>query len=107
MSDPDELNVHYTDPLNPDTDGDGLLDGSDPDFIQDAMTDLPAGSFTNKGQSNALQNRFDLVEAYLLAGRTQDALNELSHVPKVLHMFCLSVEFYQLFWFFSCFLNRV
>ena len=78
LSDGDELSGQDTDPLNPDSDGDGLSDGSDVDFILGALTDLPDDTFTNPGQSKALQNRFDKVESYLLAGRTQDALKELA-----------------------------
>ena len=77
LSDGGEVD-HGTDPLNPDSDGDGLADGSDVDFIQDALTGLPDDAFSNKGQFKALQNRFDKVEAWLLAGRTEDALDELT-----------------------------
>ena len=46
----DGLELRYgMDPLNPDTDGDGLLDGEDVDFIVNAVHGLPLTDFAPPG----------------------------------------------------------
>lgn len=72
--------THETDPLDSDSDGDGLPDGSDVEFIQTALSALPDTVYKNEGQYEALQNRLDEVEASLLANETDEALDELAAI---------------------------
>ena len=45
-----EVELGTTDPLDSDSDGDGLLDGQDVEFVQDALSALPNTAFKNRGK---------------------------------------------------------
>lgn len=82
-SDDDLLNdgqevAQNSDPLTADSDGDGLLDGRDVEFIQNALMALPESAYSNIAADRALQNRLEDIEASLLDGRTNDALDALN-----------------------------
>ena len=77
----DGLEVAYgTDPLSPDTDGDGLLDGGDVEFVQRAVSQLPAADFNPPGQGTrkAILDRLEDIESLLLAGRVERAIEKLT-----------------------------
>lgn len=52
LTDPDEINIHGTDPNNPDTDGDGMPDGWEVDHSLDPLLDDAAGDLDGDGLSN-------------------------------------------------------
>lgn len=83
-ADPDDDNDELPDaldeaPFDADTDGDGLIDGEDVEFIQEAIRDLPASSFAppGGGTRTALLSQLEKVEALLLKGNRAAAIREL------------------------------
>ena len=73
---------HGTDPSNPDTDGDGLLDGADVEWLQNAIEGLPGSSFRTEGNRVALLSRLDGVEAALLTGDVASAMEHLQDLRR-------------------------
>jgi len=71
-----------TDPANPDTDGDGIRDGGDPDIIAAAVTALPAASLGRgaAGLRRAIFARLDGIQRQILAGRIDQAIVELGNL---------------------------
>ena len=74
------------DPLNPDSDEDGIVDGSDPAIIVDAVMGLPVGVFANRGdpegQRNAMLSRLMDIEEMIANGDTADALRALRNLRR-------------------------
>jgi len=78
---PDESRVKYgTNPLNPDTDGDGLPDGKDVEWIQNVITGIPTAAIKPPGGGNrtAMLNLLNDAEALLLKGNRKPALDKLT-----------------------------
>jgi hypothetical protein len=75
---------HGTDPLDSDTDGDGLIDGQDVEFIANAIQALPASSFQPPGEGTrtAILLLLDAVEKKLLDGDVEHALALLATLRK-------------------------
>lgn len=71
-----------TDPLSADSDGDGILDSSDPDIVGDFAATLPAGAFADAGHRNALQSRLDAIERQIARGDEETALGELQNLRR-------------------------
>ena len=70
----DGIEVKYgTDPLDPDTDGDGLPDGKDVEWIQDVIAGIPNAAIKppGGGNRNAMLNLLNDAEALLLKGKTR------------------------------------
>ncbi len=75
-----------TDPDFPDTDGDGIPDGSDPDSLAAVVVALPLGVFSNRGdpmgQRNAILSRLEEIESLILAGDTAGAIRALNNLRR-------------------------
>src|SRR5690606_19963583 len=75
-----------TDPLDSDTDDDGIPDGEDVEFIQGLIEGLPASVFKSAGPGhrNAILAQLEIVENMVAQGKTTQALARLedlrSHV---------------------------
>jgi len=73
-------------PLDPDSDGDGILDGSDPDTAAAVVAGLDLGVFANQGdpagQRNAMLSRLEDVERAIESGNTAEALNMLRNLRR-------------------------
>lgn len=64
-----------TNPCVYDTDGDGLADGGDVEFIQAAVTALPHSAFGGHGAEGlrtSMQSILNAIETHLLAGKPRD-----------------------------------
>ncbi len=72
------------DPLDNDSDNDGLLDGHDVEFVQHAVKALALDAFRSPGAGNrdALLSNLDEVESILLKGDTAGRGEELQNVRK-------------------------
>jgi len=85
ITDGDEVALG-TDPLDADSDDDGIIDGSDPDVIADAVTDLPAGVFANRGdpagQRNAILSRLADIEQDIMDGDIAGAIRALQNLRR-------------------------
>jgi hypothetical protein len=68
-----------TDPLNPDTDGDGLPDGRDVEFVETAISALPLSTLRppGGGTQKALLATLDAIELLLAQARTVEAITLL------------------------------
>lgn len=74
-----------TNPCLFDTDGDGLADGGDVEFIQTAVAALPRDAFGDsraQGTSNAIQSLLNEIETQLLAGAVGDAKNKVENLRR-------------------------
>ncbi|MDF1556245.1 MAG: S8 family serine peptidase [Deferrisomatales bacterium] len=71
-----------TDPDNPDTDGDGIRDGVDPDVLSVVLRQLPEAAFKSEGEGHrtALLSLLDNNERHLLAGRIVQATHLLENL---------------------------
>ena len=73
-----------TDPGVADTDGDGIPDGSDPDIIATAITALPLGVFSNRGDPaghrNAMLNRLINIQSDIASGDIEQAIRALRNL---------------------------
>jgi uncharacterized delta-60 repeat protein len=78
----DEEAALGTDPTNPDTDGDGIPDGQDVDWIQDSVTALPTSAFAGPGHETAIVKVLNDVEELVAAGDTEGALDKLATLHK-------------------------
>ena len=80
QSEPTHSRCNSADPLNPDSDGDGLVDGKDVEFIQHAVAGLPASSFKPPGQGtrNAILSILSDAEALAKAGNVPAAVQKLT-----------------------------
>jgi hypothetical protein len=69
-----------TDLRNPDTDGDGLPDGKDVDWIEGAIAGIPAAAIKppGAGNRNAMLNLLNDAEALLLKRNRKAALDKLT-----------------------------
>jgi hypothetical protein len=79
----DLIEVTYgLDPLDPDTDGDGLRDGADVEFVQIAVTPIPGGSFRppGGGTRQAMLSILDGVERDALSGKVDGAVRRLDNL---------------------------
>ena len=81
LSDDEETELG-TDPLDPDSDDDGIPDGSDPDSLAAILASIPDASFKGGGHRNAIENRLEQVEASILAGDVEDAVRELRNLRR-------------------------
>ncbi len=85
VSDGDEV-ARGTDPLEVDSDGDGIPDDRDPDFIATAIAGLPIGSFSSggdpEGQRNAMLERLMGIEAEIAEGNTAAANRQLQNLRR-------------------------
>lgn len=68
------------DPLDPDVDDDGLLDGIDPDLIGIALRDVPIDSFAWRGARQALIAQLNGVHTLITRRQTANALRDLGRV---------------------------
>jgi hypothetical protein len=73
-----------TNPLDPDSDDDGLVDGHDVEFVQHAVKALALGDFRSPSEGNraALLSNLDEAETILLDGNTASAVKKLQTVRK-------------------------
>jgi hypothetical protein len=62
-----------TDPLNADSDGDGIIDGADPSTISLAVSDLEESAFAPDGLRTAMLARLSDIEALIYDGDYHDA----------------------------------
>ncbi len=69
--------LYGTDPLKADSDGDGLLDGSDVDFIRGTLSGQPLEVFTSPADYQNLHDLLDVIEATLLGGDLETAVNQV------------------------------
>jgi hypothetical protein len=80
LSDVQETNLG-TDPLSRDSDGDGIVDGRDVEWIQSAIDDLSAGSFlpptSSRGHKRAMTAHLDDIERYIAVDDRVTALAKL------------------------------
>jgi hypothetical protein len=78
----DEEALLGTDPLNPDSDGDGIIDGGDPTVLAAALGTLRRDVFKSKGRGHrtALTSQLRNAERYILAGQIAKALKTLEHL---------------------------
>ena len=79
MKDGDEVGFG-TNPLDADSDDDGIQDGDDPDWLRGAIGALPPSVFKDKstGLRTAMQAQLDSVEQYLVAGKLANAKKTLA-----------------------------
>lgn len=74
-----------TDPCSADSDGDGLVDGADVEFIQSAVTALPASAFQGRSASGlptAIHSVLDAIERHLLADDDRRALRQIEDLRR-------------------------
>jgi len=78
LIDPIEL-ASGTDPIDKDTDNDGLLDGSDVEFVLHAVQSLPLSAFRppGAGTEQAIESMLDAAEGKAAAGDIAAALLKL------------------------------
>jgi len=85
LTDGDEVNVYGTDPLDSDSDDDGLLDGYDVEFIQNVVNMLPDEVFKGQGRKDhrtAINSILDDVEQFLLNGEMEEAIRLLQNLRR-------------------------
>ena len=73
-----------TNPIDPDTDDDGLTDGDDVEFIQNVVLRLPVTAFkpTGGGTRKAILSILNAAESAALAGNVERAINMLVNLRK-------------------------
>ena len=85
ISDGDEV-AAGTDPLVNDSDGDGILDGADPDSVVLVIDGLTLDVFASKGnpsgQLNSMLSRLAGIEQNILNGDIADAVRELENLRR-------------------------
>ncbi len=64
-----------TNPIDPDTDGDGLVDGIDPTWLDDYVSDLPNIAFNSSKDRNKIRARLALVHSRVSSGERESALD--------------------------------
>jgi hypothetical protein len=73
-----------TDPLDPDTDGDGIPDGQDTEFIENAINALGDDAFKDsspgKGLRNALLHNLENAERAVARGHVDQAIQHLENL---------------------------
>ena len=69
-------------PLDPDTDGDGIPDGTDPDVLGDVLGGLPDEAFAGGGHRTAMQAILDTVERHVAEGRIDEAIGQLENLRR-------------------------
>jgi hypothetical protein len=74
--------LYGTNPINADSDGDGLVDGQDVEFIQNAVSALPASSFTSgdPGTRNAILQLLDNAQARAKDEKVSISIQELNNL---------------------------
>jgi hypothetical protein len=70
------------DPLDPDTDNDGIPDGDDPQFLTNAIAALPAGAFRTEGNQTAILGILAAIDERLANGRVDQAIRDLESLRK-------------------------
>lgn len=80
----DDEAIVGTDPNNPDSDGDGIRDGVDPDVLAVIVKQLPNDAFKSKGKGlrTAILSRLNNNERYILAGNIEKAIHMLENLRK-------------------------
>lgn len=83
LSDDDEMFVG-TDPSNPDSDGDSIRDGVDPDVLSVIVKGLPDEAFksSGKGHRAAILSQLVSNERYILSGKIEKAIDMLENLRK-------------------------
>jgi len=74
-----------TDPLDPDSDNDGIPDGKDTEWLQTAVDNLPDGVFvagSASGITESFLGRLDTVEKLVAKGTIGQAIDELKYLRK-------------------------
>ena len=73
-----------TDPDDPDTDGDGIIDGGDPDILISWLQDLEAGIFKEgePGLRTAAESRLNVAEKQFLRGDIDAGLTALMNLRR-------------------------
>ncbi len=77
LSDGIEVNTGGTDPLDPDTDDDGIPDGEDTEWLQNAISNVPASAFKAGGNQTAMLSQLDNIEKQIAKGQIDQAIKEL------------------------------
>lgn len=83
MTDDEEFDLG-TDPFDPDTDRDGIADGSDPSLIADIVEALPREAFKRQRTyfQKATLRRLRRAERHLLLDRTAPAVRQLESLRR-------------------------
>ncbi len=71
-----------TDPNNPDTDGDGIIDGGDPSVLARVLPPDSAFKDSDAGLRKAMLARLDGIEDHMLAGDIEQALTALENLQR-------------------------
>ena len=66
-----------TDPNNPDTDGDGIIDGGDPDILAENLPSITDFKDSGGGLEQAMISQLEAIERYFLSGDIKKAIKEL------------------------------
>jgi hypothetical protein len=66
-----------TDPLNADTDGDGIKDGEDVEFIENIVNGLPEAAFSSPAVRATLITRLEAIEYQIAQLHPDDAVTEI------------------------------
>lgn len=80
----DDEEIVGTDPDNPDSDGDTIRDGVDPDVLSAIVKDLPDDAFKSSGQGHrtAILSQLNNNERYILDGKIDKAIHMLENLRK-------------------------
>ncbi len=80
----DDEAIVGTNPDNPDSDGDGIRDGVDPDVLSVIVKQLPDDVFksTDKGLRTAILSLLNNNERYILAGKIEEAIHMLENLRR-------------------------
>jgi hypothetical protein len=73
-----------TDPDNPDSDGDSIRDGVDPDILSVIVKDLPKNAFKSRGRGHrtAILKQLRNNERYIHKGKIEKAIHNLERLRK-------------------------
>jgi hypothetical protein len=80
LEDGEEVLTHGTDPLDPDTDGDGVPDGQEADVLQEYVAGLPGAAFSAQGHPTSILSLLEAVEQKVAMGLIAQAVKMLQEL---------------------------